>query len=262
MPDVPRTSQHHERSGDTSGRATHGGSWRRQDFIDPGLTGVPTAHTGGADPGKDFTERAFQRHIRGSQPPRGVARTSQTRAQSCEQDGRAPFPAWRRQDFTDTGPIQRASERTREEAIPSLASPGLHRHGPQSSERAKHAGGSHPRRGCEVLVARASQPRAQRASERTYGRKPFPVSRHTGGGIPAWHNQDFNDRTLAATCHTGLCPALHLQVLQRKLVGTARTERQRSPSDKKGNNQTETVSEARITSEFAGHAKRVIRSCI
>ena len=101
---APRAFRRHERSSDPRGEPTP--AWRRQ----------------------DFTERAFQRHLRGSRPRPGVARTSQNERssdtygganpglaspglhrhgpneRSSETHGREPFPAWRRQDFTDTGP--------------------------------------------------------------------------------------------------------------------------------------------------------------
>jgi hypothetical protein len=81
----------------------------------------------------------------------GVARTLQTRAQSSERasaHGRKPFPAWRRQDFTDTGPNPASERNMREGAIPGVAvkswSPGLHSHGPNERAR-EHTEGSHSR---------------------------------------------------------------------------------------------------------------------
>jgi hypothetical protein len=204
---APRAFRRHERSSDPRGEPTP--AWRRQ----------------------DFTERAFRRHLRGSRPRPGVARTLQNERSGGTYGGAIPglaspglystsvpatltgepTPAWRRQDFTDTGPTsdrakhtggshsrpgvartsqtraQRAIERnTREGAIPGLASPGLHRHGPQSSERAKHTGGSHPQRGCEVLASPGLQRHGpnERAREHTGGSHSRPGFARTSQRLP------------------------------------------------------------------------------
>jgi hypothetical protein len=205
---APRAFRRHERSSDPRGEPTP--AWRRQ----------------------DFTERAFQRHLRGSQPRPGVTRTSQTRAQraierntregaipglaspglhrhgpnerSSETHGREPFPAWRRQDFTSTGP-NRASERNtregaipgvavkswrrqgftdtgptsereniREGAIPGLDSPGLHRDCP-NEPRATHTGGN-PGLAPPGLYRHGLAPPGLH--------RHWPSERHTGGAVP------------------------------------------------------------------------------